>query len=658
VVSKALLSFSLTPVQSFIEAARTVRDLKAGSELLSHLTWQALKAATAEDGRPLFPVTGNGGGNIPNLFLASFESAEQANAAADAAGEAVRERWREIAEEVREQLCAESTWQSAWNRAWPGAWDDDWEDQIKGFWTITTVVLDPADTEAVCEQIGLDPPTGPDDLGTQFKAISALLAARKMVRRFNADHGVGRHKCSLMGDLEQMGPVGPGPAGEFWRAVTARGYQRGDGEGRIYLGSRERLCAVSLVKRFCGWDDELSDLLSPLGGGPAQHWQGGYIPETGEVAARHWWDDVRPEARDGFVQAHEEVRDQCQAPETMWRCLLVDRLVPKAVCEDAQSPVTQDDLAPLIQARGELLSAAREEGLGPPPRYYAILVLDGDHMGKWLSGEMTKEAVNEDYWSRVSSSLRGYAEDVPDLVAEQSGYLVYAGGDDVLALTPLATALPLARRLRDEYPQFGRDTDGRAPTASAGLAIVHYQYDLRAALRAARKAERAAKEAGRDRLRIVVVKRSGAPVDVVVKWCQVADLLDLQCLFASGLSDRWLHKLAETHGDLHPDPEDTGEDRLDLPAEAVECIVAHSVKRTDIPEEAREKLTGDLWNQLSKQRAPENAEEALHEYVVGLFSRLRDMWRASEDEDVSEIDLLRRFIDFGMIASFLQRGRD
>ncbi len=39
----ALLSFSLGPVQPFIEAAHTVRDLWTGSYLLSHLTFSALK---------------------------------------------------------------------------------------------------------------------------------------------------------------------------------------------------------------------------------------------------------------------------------------------------------------------------------------------------------------------------------------------------------------------------------------------------------------------------------------------------------------------------------------------------------------------------------------------------------------------------------------
>ena len=38
----AFLAFSLGPVQTFIAAARTVRDLWTGSYVLAWLTWQAI----------------------------------------------------------------------------------------------------------------------------------------------------------------------------------------------------------------------------------------------------------------------------------------------------------------------------------------------------------------------------------------------------------------------------------------------------------------------------------------------------------------------------------------------------------------------------------------------------------------------------------------
>src|SRR5436309_13346369 len=45
----AFVSFFLGPVQSFIEAARSVRDLWTGSYLLSYLTFQAMRPILKRD---------------------------------------------------------------------------------------------------------------------------------------------------------------------------------------------------------------------------------------------------------------------------------------------------------------------------------------------------------------------------------------------------------------------------------------------------------------------------------------------------------------------------------------------------------------------------------------------------------------------------------
>lgn len=616
-VSEALLSFSLTPVQRFIEAARTVRDLKAGSKLLSHLTWQALQAVGQVGGEPMFPDVDLAGGepdSIPNLFLARFRSddaTEKALQAAEQAKDAVRGRWREIADHVRDELRA----------TWGKGWDADWDEQIDGYWTITTVVLDAADARAVHDQMTGRLSVGPADLSTQFKAISGLLAARKMVRPFAAPHGVGRHKCSMMGDLEQMGPVGLSEADGFWRGAA------GTRLSPASIGVHDRLCAVSLVKRFCHCVGGFKDL-------------SGDISETAKVAAGRWLAQCDGSAREQFERSYAALRGAVEAagnaPETAWRCLLVDRLTPKEVAEEKWSDPPPQEVVDAVTTLAGARKALVDSAGSSPPRYYGIIALDGDHMGKWLSGDMTGQPVTEEFWRGVSGSLRTYAGSVPEMVREQGGYPVYAGGDDVLALNPLATALPLAQTLHDQFPQF--DPEETPSTASAGLAIVHYQHDLRAGLRAARKAEHDAKEAGRDRLGISLVKRSGGQVDLVIEWDQVKALMKLQRLFAEGLSDRWLYKLAETLPDLHPD----------LTRDALSAVVAHSLKRIEIARENAPGLRRELG--LAEDADAEAIKQALREHVEEQFA---DWQRRAPG-----LQALERFIKFGMIASFLHRGRD
>lgn len=646
-VSEALLSFSLTPVQRFIEAARTVRDLKAGSKLLSHLTWQALQAVGSADGEPMFPavdLTGSEPESIPNLFLARFHgdsAAQRATRAAQQAEKVVRERWRAVADHVRAEL----------GNRWGRGWDADWDEQIEGFWDITTVVLNAAEAPTVYRQMtGNDPPSGASELSTQFKAISGLLAARKMVRTFVADHGVGRYKCSMMGDLEQMGPVGLSEADAFWRGVA------GTRLSPASIGAHDRLCAVSLVKRFCHCVPGVDGL-------------SGDIPETAKVAAGKWFaqqtgNDGTRSLQAGFTDAYAALKRTIEAEgktaETPWRCLLVDRLTPDTVAEEKWEGAAPQEVVNAVNAFARARKTLVDSAASSPPRYYGIIALDGDHMGRWLSGEMRQGAVDPEFWDGMSRRLLEYAEVVRDTVDASGGYTVYAGGDDLLALNPLETALECAAILRSEFPPFDTDKDGKPPTASAGLAIVHYQHDLRAGLHAARKAEHAAKSpddedidverraahqaeevakrAGRNALGISLVKRSGGQVDLVIEWDQVPRLMKLQRLFAAGLSDRWLYKLDEIVPDVHPD----------LAGEALTAIVAHSLKRIEIAREHTPGLRRELG--LPEDADAEAIKQALRIHVQSQFADW--LGRAA---GVSALD---RFIKFGMIASFLQRGRD
>jgi CRISPR-associated protein Cmr2 len=214
-----------------------------------------------------------------------------------------------------------------------------------------------------------------------------------------------------------------------------------------------------------------------------------------------------------------------------------------------------------------------------PPAYYAILMLDGDHLGKWLRGEKApavREALHPklvDYFralpgtesglearrpfgpamhAALSEALTNFAlHFVPNIVKEHQGTLIYAGGDDVLALLPTEKAMACASALACVYrKEWAADDDnqtrllmGSRATLSAGLAVVHYKEDLRVALRAAREAEKQAKNAGRNCLCARVVRRSGEDSSAVVGWDQVAELQNLVASFQDSTSDRWAYHL-------------------------------------------------------------------------------------------------------------------
>jgi len=659
VVSPALLSFSLTPVQSFIQASRTVRDLKGASLLLSTLTKAALKAGEDLGGTALFPAKPCGGwsDSIPNLFLMRFEDRSAANNAAMACAKAVLKRWREIATTVHAALAAVF-------RQHCKNWDDGWDYQIKEFWEIQTVVLPLTEVDNVlAEMLGLQGTNGQADLGLQFKAMQALLAAKKMVRHFPGDNGIGRHKCALMGELEQMGPAGLQASDNFWRAVTGCKHA-----GDIFLAPRDRLCAVSLVKRFAKLDPQFNSILSHR------------VPDTAAIATATWWKRARDEAgatkeADDFETAVTKLRKAIgEEADTERRYLLMDELTEGTAAAIAQREMGSQPNETVVEAfqavareRAALVGRVKEydkklsdvtKRIGDPPRYYAILVQDGDEIGKWLSGQ--KCPVTEQFLRAMSLSLQCYAKKVADVISQHDGYLVYAGGDDALAMLPLIKALACACQLRKRFPDFRNGCNtAAAPTLSTGLAIVHHAYDLRGALRAARAAEERAKEMGRNALGIALVKRSGAPVNLVVDWSMVPRMLELQRLFEAGLSDRWLNKVAQDIPALL---------NWVVPRGAASCLIGYATKGLQLNEQQKVAVAWEL--SCDAERAEEEARQFVAQFWDEVWDRLAARHRLVprshplaaecplEDQTSFPAAALRQFVALGQVVSFLTRGRD
>ncbi|MCW2279325.1 type III-B CRISPR-associated protein Cas10/Cmr2 [Heliophilum fasciatum] len=147
----------------------------------------------------------------------------------------------------------------------------------------------------------------------------------------------------------------------------------------------------------------------------------------------------------------------------------------------------------------------QQQPVGPPSRYLATVVFDGDHLGYWVSG---KRAIPVDHvvhsawqqgmpalglwddWRRpgsvtaqmvVSDILRDFSLKVVPYVTEERhlGRVIYAGGDDVALLATAADGLAIARELRLHYggqPMPGGSDDAGETGAMAcreGFIVLH-----------------------------------------------------------------------------------------------------------------------------------------------------------------------------------------
>ncbi|HTI68617.1 MAG TPA: type III-B CRISPR-associated protein Cas10/Cmr2 [Candidatus Limnocylindria bacterium] len=203
----------------------------------------------------------------------------------------------------------------------------------------------------------------------------------------------------------------------------------------------------------------------------------------------------------------------------------------------------------------EALEALRKSiGFGQPSSYYAVLAMDGDGMGRWLSGERlrnqeTPGELTQDYHKAISSSLaetavekkealRGLIEDPMELGEAQlhpfQGKLIYAGADDVLAILPADHAIECARHINLHFAH-GLD-DVLRPfhgkpnfSISAGIAIAHIKEPLQDMVEVAQQElKRAKRKLCANALCLRLFKRSGEQIEWGAKMTSPAfELLEL-----------------------------------------------------------------------------------------------------------------------------------
>ena len=191
------------------------------------------------------------------------------------------------------------------------------------------------------------------------------------------------------------------------------------------------------------------------------------------------------------------------------------------------------DVSAIARAVSELTAF-----IGEPPKYYAVLKMDGDNMGKVLSGSKAVKDVGE-YFARgatvgahrpvtpvihttITRSLSRFAVDhVPAVSETHDVELLYAGGDDVMALSSMDKAFGLAYEVQGEFTEdwVGYEPlQGETRSMSGGLLIAYYKEPLYAVVPEVNGLEHLAKESGRNGLAIGYRKHSGAFYRVAVNW--------------------------------------------------------------------------------------------------------------------------------------------
>lgn len=630
--------FTLGPVQGFVSQARRTRDFWAGSFILSWLSAVAIQAVKQQKGEVAFPkpdeaymawLIGEGKGkqpiqgSIPNRFKGMVATVDPATFVPEQVIEAVQAAWKALADKV---------WDKDLAKVASPAQQAIWDRQIGRFWDMSWVI-------------------------TANEKDGSVLDKRKNWRTFTPPDEPGV-KCSMMDGWQELsGETSPNrkEMNVFWNAV------RNNGKTGIQsdLAENEALCAIAFVKRRFSRYFANVDFTMPQGWRLKGWSVPSGVPSVAYMAAVPWLKialgDANPDDLMAFHDAAAELTDREYGEwETNIRCLqdssraddfkrlrsLDGNVFFKSQLENKNAFPNQ----PLAQKALEALNrVSKSADLDPVSPFYAILLMDGDSLGSHMSDLAKQE--------KIAEGLGKFTQGVPDIVDGWNGFLIYAGGDDVLAILPMEDAIPCAAELRSHYMKCFKDYPDIPTTLSGAIEFAHIKMPLTKVLKDAHSLlDDVAKDGrGRDALAIRVWKPGGSKIEWAQPW---------EIAFNKESGKTYLEEMAEQFRYGNEEPTQFSNKFFYKIAERFELL--NPEKGKDLPPVLAESQALDLlaMEYLNSGKSKISTREQARQFIKPLLKQCCPVVRDKDKLDTKQWEESTRLeVDGALLIRFLaQKG--
>jgi len=582
---------SIGPVQDFIALARRSRDLWYGSWMLSELSKSAALAAAEEYGLKnlVFPapeelssLEADSDLGVSNRILfitddAPDQTAKKLRRAIDQRLSALREHAYQELDDIDVDLAQKQL-----------------DDLVEFYWSAVEY----------SEEKYLEAKT----------RVEALMKVRKNTREFSQFDGKPVMKSSLDGSRETVIPEDAYP--KRWEDEESQAEKARQLYDTYRAHRSERLSGVDLLKRLG------SKHLEPD------------FKSTSHMAAEPFLQVLKEK---GGPESVNELFDDIRAlfEETGWKLDQLDGalLYETRVADHVPTPSMQERIQEQLE---KLIN--RVAGGVKPGSYYALMLADGDSMGRTIDAQKTIHRHRD-----LSQVLSEYSQEVKETIHTYHGVPVYSGGDDILAYLPLNTVLTCGQvlektfRERMQAGEFYFMDDGgvkKHPTLSTGIVVAHHLTPLSDVLRLAREAEKKAKGIpGKNGLAITIQKRSGAPRTISGKWARLKNRLQMMIDYSieDMVSNVTAYDLDQLGREIST---------LDLPREAVQLEVSRILSRKRESGSAQlvsHQVEQSFQTWLEEDELP--IREIARELIVAeMFARLPEVaMRTAEHDEVVKI---------------------